>query len=82
MRKWINKQKMFILRTKDFKDKSLGTTYKIKLAIGTILPWINTHFKCIQVFCILQYSLFIFHIHLILLFIFSTVSLKAKLLDG
>lgn len=32
------------------------------------------NFKCIQVFCILQYSLFIFHIHSILLLIFSTVS--------
>lgn len=60
MRRHINKQKLIMLstkdwkkqkkkKTKDFEDKCLGTIHKIK----TVLLWFYiTHFECIQIFCI------------------------------
>lgn len=47
-------KKIIILWVKDFKDKCLGTTHKIKLVFCTVLPWIYTDFKCIQIFRILK----------------------------
>ena len=43
-----------ILWTEDLEDKCLGTIHKIKSVICAALSWIHTHFKCIQMFCILQ----------------------------
>ena len=57
------KKKIFfkiLLSIKDFEDKCLGTTHKIKSVTFTILPWIYTCFKCIQIFCVLQQILFSF----------------------
>lgn len=50
-----------ILWAKAFEDKSLGTIHKIKLVIRAVSPGTYTmHAECIQIFCILQRSLFNF----------------------
>ena len=56
-------------------DKCSGTTHKIKSVIPTVLQWIYTYFQCIQIFCILQWSLFSFTIHFSCFIIISLVSL-------
>ena len=63
MNRQAEKKKIFfkiLLSIKDFEDKCLGTTHKIKSVTFTILPWIYTCFKCIQIFCVLQQILFSF----------------------
>ena len=44
-----NKQRYKILWTKDWEDKGLDATHKIKSVSCTVLPWMYTHFKCIQI---------------------------------
>ena len=47
------KEKYKMLWMKDLEDKCLDTAHKIKSIICAVLPWIYTHFQCIQIFCIL-----------------------------
>ena len=50
-----NKKRVYkMLWMKDLEDRCLGTTHKIKYVISTVLAWLYTHFKCVQICYILQ----------------------------
>ena len=54
-----------ILWKKNFKDNCLDTTHKIKSVISAVLQSIYTHFKCIQIFCIIIHFSFMFFLILL-----------------